>query len=49
MNYFQRLQKAIFLDVAFYEEVEKDKKLNDQALMTVVFVSVVQGLSLIHI
>ena len=44
MNYFERLKKAIFLDVAFYEEVEKDKKFNDQALMTVVFVSVVQGL-----
>ncbi len=44
MNYFQRLKKAIFLDVAFYEEVEKDKKFNDQALMTVAFVSVVQGL-----
>ena len=43
MNYFQRLQKAIFLDVAFYEEVEKDKKINDQAMMTVVLVSVVQG------
>ena len=43
MNYFQRLQKAIFLDVAFYEEVEKDKKFTDQAMMTVVLVSVVQG------
>ena len=43
MNYFQRLQKAIFLDVNFYEEVEKDKKFNDQAMMTVVLVSVVQG------
>ena len=43
MNYFQRLQKAIFLDVAFYEEVEKDKKFNDQAMMTVALVSVVQG------
>ena len=43
MNYFQRLKKAIFLDVAFYEEVEKDKKFNDQAMMTVVLVSVVQG------
>ena len=44
MNYFEKLKKAIFLDVTFYEEVEKDKKFNDQALMTVVFVSVVQGL-----
>ena len=44
MNYFQRLQKAIFLDVAFYEEVEKDKKFTDQAMMTVALVSVVQGL-----
>jgi len=43
MNYFQRLKKAIFLDVAFYEEVEKDKKFTDQAMMTVVLVSVVQG------
>ena len=43
MNYFQRLQKAIFLDVAFYEEVEKDKKFTDQAMMTVALVSVVQG------
>ena len=43
MNYFQRLKKAIFLDVAFYEEVEKDKKFNDQAMITVVLVSVVQG------
>ena len=42
MNYFQRLKKAIFLDVAFYEEVEKDKKFNDQAMMTVGLVSVVQ-------
>ena len=44
MNYFQRLQKAIFLDVAFYEEVEKDKKFIDQAMMTVALVSIVQGL-----
>ena len=43
MNYFQRLQKAIFLDVAFYEEVEKDKKFIDQAMMTVALVSIVQG------
>ena len=40
MNYFQRLKKAIFLDVAFYEEVEKDKKFTDQAMMTVALVSV---------
>ena len=44
MNYFQRLQKAILLDVSFYEEVEKDKKFTDQAMMTVALVSVVQGL-----
>ena len=44
MNYFQRLKKAIFLDVAFYEEVEKDKKFTDQAMMTVALVSIVQGL-----
>jgi hypothetical protein len=44
MNYFQRLQKAIMLDVSFYEEVENDKKFTDQAMMTVVFVSIVQGL-----
>ena len=44
MNYFQRLQKAIFLDVNFYEEVEKDKKFTDQAMMTVALVSIVQGL-----
>ena len=43
MNYFQRLKKAIFLDVAFYEQVEKDKRFNDQAMITVVLVSVVQG------
>ena len=43
MNYFQRLQKAIFLDVAFYEEVEKDKKFTNQAMITVALVSVVQG------
>ena len=43
MNYFQRLKKAIFLDVAFYEEVEKDKKFTDQAMMTVALVSVVEG------
>ena len=43
MNYFQRLKKAIFLDVAFYEVVEKDKKFTDQAMMTVALVSVVQG------
>ena len=36
MNYFQRLQKAIMLDVSFYEEVENDKKFTDQAMMTVV-------------
>ena len=41
MNYFQRLKKAIFLDVAFYEEVEKDKKFTDQAIMTVALGSVV--------
>ena len=44
MNYFQRLKKAIFLDVSFYEEVEKDKKFTDQAMMTVALVSIVQGL-----
>jgi len=44
MNYFQRLKKAIFLDVAFYEEVEKDKKFTNQAMMTVALVSIVQGL-----
>tara|TARA_Y100000748_G_scaffold103245_1_gene86056 strand:+ start:262 stop:828 length:567 start_codon:yes stop_codon:yes gene_type:complete len=43
MNYFQRLQKAIMLDISFYEEVEKDKKFIDQAMMTVVLVSLVQG------
>ena len=43
MNYFQRLQKAIMLDVSFYEEVENDKKFTDQAMMTVVLVSIVQG------
>ena len=43
MNYFQRLKKAIFLDVALYEEVEKDKKFTDQAMMTVALVSIVQG------
>ena len=43
MNYFQRLQKAILLDVSFYEEVEKDKQFTDQAMMTVALVSVVQG------
>ena len=44
MNYFQRLQKAIMLDVSFYEEVENNKKFTDQAMMTVVLVSIVQGL-----
>jgi hypothetical protein len=44
MNYFQRLQKAIMLDVSFYEEVENDKKFTDQAMMTVALVSIVQGL-----
>ena len=44
MNYFERLKKAIFLDIAFYEEVEKDKKFVDQAMMTVALVSIVQGL-----
>jgi len=43
MNYFQRFKKAIFLDVAFYEEVEKNKKFTDQAMMTVALVSIVQG------
>ena len=43
MNYFQRLQKAIMLDVSFYEQVENDKKFTDQAMMTVALVSVVQG------
>ena len=43
MNYFQRLQKAIMLDVSFYEKVENDKKFTDQAMMTVVLVSIVQG------
>tara|TARA_B100000427_G_C15483176_1_gene584076 strand:+ start:765 stop:1331 length:567 start_codon:yes stop_codon:yes gene_type:complete len=43
MNYFQRLKKAMLFDVAFYEEVEKDKKFTDQAMMTVVLVAVFQG------
>ena len=44
MNYFQRLKKAILLDISFYEEVEKDKKFTEQAMMTVALVSIVQGL-----
>ena len=43
MNYFQRLKKAILLDISFYEEVEKDKKFTEQAMMTVALVSIVQG------
>lgn len=44
MTYFQRLYKAITLDVAFYEMVESDKSLTNQALMTVILVSIVQGI-----
>ena len=44
MTYFQKLYKAITLDVAFYEMVESDKSLTNQALMTVILVSIVQGI-----
>lgn len=44
MDFLLKLKKAIFLDVEFYEEVEKDKKFTNQAMMTVVLVSIVQGL-----
>ena len=43
MTYFQKLYKAITLDVAFYEMVESDKSLTNQALMTVILVSIVEG------
>ena len=43
MSYFEKLYKAITLDVKFYEDVEKDKSLTNQAMMTVVIVSILQG------
>jgi len=42
--FLNRIFRAIKIDIELFEEVEKDKKFNDQALMTVAFVSVVQGL-----
>ena len=43
MNYLEKLYRAIRLDSELYEEVEADKSLTRQALVTVALVAIIEG------
>ena len=43
MNYLGKLYRAILLDSELYEEVEADKSLTRQALLTVALVAIIEG------
>ena len=43
MNYLEKLYRAILLDSELYEEVEADKSLTRQALLTVALVAIIEG------
>ncbi len=44
MDYLQKLYRAVILDTALYEEVEADKTLTRQAMMTVAIVAVIESI-----
>ena len=44
MNYLEKLYRAVILDSELYEEVEADKTLTRQALMTVALVAMIEGI-----
>jgi len=44
MNYLEKLYRAVILDSELYEEVEADKSLTRQALMTVALVAIIEGI-----
>lgn len=44
MNYLEKLYRAVILDSELYEEVEADKSLTRQALMTVALVAMIEGI-----
>ena len=44
MNYLEKLYRAILLDSELYEEVEADKSLTRQALITVALVAIIEGI-----
>ena len=44
MNYLEKLYRAVILDSELYEEVEADKNLTRQALMTVALVAIIEGI-----
>lgn len=43
MDYLQKLYRAIILDTELYEEVEADKTLTRQAMMTVALIAIIEG------
>ena len=44
MDYLQKLYRAIILDIELYEEVEADKTLTRQAMMTVAIVAIIESI-----
>ena len=44
MDYLKRLYRAIMLDTELYEEVESDKALTQQAMITVVLVAIIESI-----
>ena len=44
MNYLEKLYRAVILDSELYEEVEADKSLTRQALLTVALVAMIEGI-----
>ena len=44
MDYLQKLYRAIILDIELYEEVEADKTLTRQAMMTVAIVATIESI-----
>ena len=44
MDYLQKLYRAIMLDTELYEEVEADKTLTRQAMMTVAIVAIIESI-----
>ncbi len=44
MEYLQKLYRAIILDTELYEEVEADKTLTRQAMITVALIAIIEGI-----
>ena len=44
MDYLQKLYRAIILDTELYEEVEADKTLTRQAMITVALIAIIEGI-----